>query len=98
MGAVLSALARASEGAGASVTPSAASRGSLTPSEIVTEGVRALEALIHAHAALVLSAAAVASADEAATPLSRASERGASALQRLTTQVLATCHATSDDL
>jgi len=98
LGAVLSALARASEGAGASVTPSAASRGSLTPSEIVTEGVRALEALIHAHAALVLSAAAVASADEAATALSRASERGASALQRLTIQVLATCHATSDDL
>ena len=98
LGAVLSALARASEGAGASITPSAASRGSLTPSEIVTEGVRALEALIHAHAALVLSAAAVASADEAATALSRASERGASALQRLTTQVLATCHATSDDL
>jgi len=98
LGAVLSALARASEGAGASITPSAASRGSLTPSEIVTEGVRALEALIHAHAALVLSAAAVASADEAATALSRASERGASALQRLTIQVLATCHATSDDL
>ena len=95
MGAVLGSLARASEGAGASITPSAASRGSLTPSEIVTEGVRALEALIHAHAALVLSAAAVASADEAATALSRASERGASALQRLTTQVLATCHATA---